>query len=349
MKNQLLTFFGRLENEKGIAQLIQTAKQISNHQIPATLAIFGDGSKKREILDFATNLQLLTDQEVLDFNPEQNKVYYFGKRDLKSVIIPFLKKESTYSYMPSLMIETLGLSGLESIQAGIPIIGFKHGALTDLILDQHDLIKNNLNQILQSPSTNQLPNYEFQTKEDWLTQIKTIIPTNTKKIALLNDYLEEIGGTEKHIHQIKKLFEADGYQVKVLTDTSKINIELAEFNPEVIWVHNFLRKLKPKTLKTINQYSAFKIHTIHDLGLFTTFPSKFNNESLLPKSNSFSDFYKTKTAPLPITIYKWFKLIKPSIKELKKFNSIIVLHQFYRNSAKVYCQQEPKILPHFMD
>ena len=349
MKNQVLTFFGRLESEKGLQYIIETAKKISNNELPTTLVIFGEGSKKNAILEVAINLQLLTDQEIRDFNLELNKIYYFGKRDFQTVIKPFLEQKSDYTLMPSLILETLGLSALESIQAGNPVIGFKYGALTDFILDQHDLSKNNLNQILQSPNSKQPPNYKFQTKENWLNQIKTLLPQNTKKIALLNDHLEQIGGAEKHLHQIANLLQENGYEVKVLTNTSKIKAELTDFKPDVIWVHNFLRKLKPKTLKLINQFQAFKIHTIHDLGLFTTFPSKFKNQDLLPPTNSFFDFYKTNTAPLPLAIYKWIRLIKPSMKELQKFNSIIVLHQFYRNSAKVYCQQDPIILPHFID
>lgn len=349
MKNTVLTFFGRLESEKGSQDLIQTAKQIAQNNLSSTLVIFGAGSQTNKILEVATNLQLLTDQEILSFNLEPNQVYYFGKRDLQKVIIPFLQTKSSYAYMPSLMLETLGLSALESLKIGIPVIGFRKGALVDLIQQEHDLTNNNLKQILNSPTPKQTIKIPLETKQSWLENIKKIIPANTKKIALLNDHIEQIGGTEKHIHQIAELFKQNGYLVKILTNPTTVQADLAEFNPEVIWVHNFLRKLKPKTLKIVNQFQAFKIHTIHDLGLFTTFPSKFTNQDLLPPTNSFIDFYKTNTAPLPLAIYKWIRLIKPSINELKKFNSIIVLHQFYRNSAKVYCQQEPKILPHFID
>jgi glycosyltransferase involved in cell wall biosynthesis len=56
-------------------------------------------------------------------NTEQNKIYFFGWQS-QSVIGDVLKI-SHFTLMPSRFLETFGLSALESLAEGVPVIGFR--------------------------------------------------------------------------------------------------------------------------------------------------------------------------------------------------------------------------------
>lgn len=99
-------FVGRLDREKGIDLLLE-AFTIHQKKHPNTiLHICGTGQEEQKV------------QEMADSNPH---IIYHGrvwKETIKELIIA-----SNYMVMPSVFLETFGLTALEALMLGTPVIG----------------------------------------------------------------------------------------------------------------------------------------------------------------------------------------------------------------------------------
>ena len=156
-------FFGRLDPEKGIWQIIyflseiwnlkytdkQRFKEITNK---IRIFIFWDGKKKKDLLETFTgkniywediwivadlsNLSDLT--KLTDYLDKKNKfVYYFWKRDFET-IKEFLGF-SHFNLVPSLFLETFGLSAAEACANQVVNIGFDKTNINSFILDKYKI------------------------------------------------------------------------------------------------------------------------------------------------------------------------------------------------------------------
>jgi len=156
-------FFGRLDPEKGIWQIIyflseiwnlkytdkQRFKEITNK---IRIFIFWDGKKKKDLLETFTgkniywediwivadlsNLSDLT--KLTDYLDKKNKfVYYFWKRDFET-IKEFLGF-SHFNLVPSLFLETFGLSAAEACANQVVNIGFDKPNINSFILDKYKI------------------------------------------------------------------------------------------------------------------------------------------------------------------------------------------------------------------
>lgn len=124
---------------------------------------------------------------------------------------------------------------------------------------------------------------------------------NIKKIALYNPYLDVMGGGEKHILSILKVFGEEGFEVDILWDDIKIQKEVSNF------------KLVPNFIRCDNFYSRFiKTKEYHSFFYLTDgsyfFSGADNNYvfCMYPQKNLYSDS--------PFNKLKWsnFKFIANS-------------------------------------
>jgi len=159
-------FFGRLDPEKGIWQIIYFLSEIWNLKYTdkqkfkeitskIRILIFWDGKKKKDLLETFTgkniywediwivaDLSNLTDLTDFTNNPElvseSNKfVYYFWKRDFET-IKEFLGF-SHFNLVPSLFLETFGLSAAEACANQVVNIGFDKTNINSFILDKYKI------------------------------------------------------------------------------------------------------------------------------------------------------------------------------------------------------------------
>jgi glycosyltransferase involved in cell wall biosynthesis len=63
------------------------------------------------------------------------KVVYFGHRSQQEVKQALCSAH--YMLMPSRFLETFGLSALEAISYGVPVIGYAKGGLAQFLLSEH--------------------------------------------------------------------------------------------------------------------------------------------------------------------------------------------------------------------
>lgn len=111
-------FFGRLTKEKGWDCIIQTRDRLVQEEKKnpggpfsrSRFLIFGDGPYRETILSFAK---------------KHRNISYFGRKP-RNEIERYLAA-SDYTLMPSLFLETFGLTALESLCIGVPVVAFSKG------------------------------------------------------------------------------------------------------------------------------------------------------------------------------------------------------------------------------
>ena len=108
-------FVGRLEASKGIQILLEAWQQMP---VDAMLTVVGTGSMELEL-----HVQYQNDK----------RIQFFGARTQEETLK--IIGRSRFLVQPSLWYETFGLTILEAMAQGIPVIGFDIGTRKDLICD----------------------------------------------------------------------------------------------------------------------------------------------------------------------------------------------------------------------
>jgi len=117
-------FVGRLVNEKGFDRVIEAARYILGTQNPkATLSIYGDGDMRDAMLARLSGFEGFLDASSGKLPQGGERVVYFGHRS--SAEVQKALSSAHYMLMPSRFLETFGLSALEAISCGVPVIGYK--------------------------------------------------------------------------------------------------------------------------------------------------------------------------------------------------------------------------------
>lgn len=146
--------------------------------------------------------------------------------------------------MPSRFLETFGLSALESLSEGVPVIGFRKGglipfipkelsisfsgfeetdmeALSDTIVRVSEKYSSFSSLVNEGGSDWDTLSHESRriadgyTEGRWMDQVREIFPKDAKKILLASDYTTLLGGIETHVQTIAKVLRQHGYEVEI--------------------------------------------------------------------------------------------------------------------------------------
>jgi glycosyltransferase involved in cell wall biosynthesis len=312
-----LLYFGRLDHEKGIQAIIQAidyfstkqdkksthnssyssqaTKKSKTKQLPFSLYIFGTGNYQSTIKHLAQQYP--------------NHIHYYGFQTLNK--IKNIGQQCDYCLMPSLFLETFGLSALNACSRWLPVIAYAKGGCTPFILPDYDLSKyiwspseqliKLLSQLQKSDPAYKKNRQKVQdistnySKEKRLTKISSLLPTKTKKILIISDFVQKLGGIETYIYDIKQILESAGYEVKLIGSKmgkskksrllsmliSVCNIPFAlylrhtitNYQPDLIRYHSILRHIGRLPLRYNQKTKNTKRIMYHDLGYFHPFPS----------------------------------------------------------------------------
>lgn len=107
-------YVGRLEESKGIYELLKVWQKLDDKFV---LTIIGDGDIEKE----------------LKSNYKQNNIIFKGKCSREETLANISKAK--YLIQPSILYETFGLTIIEAMSYGVPVIGFNIGTRADLIED----------------------------------------------------------------------------------------------------------------------------------------------------------------------------------------------------------------------
>ncbi len=368
-------YFGRLAVEKGFDQIISSWLELQKKSdLKAGLLVFGNGLLVEKFLNSGLGIvdwSTKSDADLLNASVEAGEIYYAGQRNFKEVIKPMLQKHIDYTLMPSRYIETFGLSALESLGAGVPVIGFRHGGLKNFVSEDLEIKSSLLEKIEElfenshKPDVLPIANLDLFSSASWLKKFKQLIPAEAKRILLLNDFVGQIGGAEIFVDRVVNLLKTNGYDVELhsgcevsekpswqsmlkavfnLSAYFKLRKKLKKFKPDVVWCHSLMRGFGPLPLAALDG-STFNILTHHDAGLLIPYPSLLTSESDLLNGQSNLSFTKKIGGFLKSVL-----LVRRLKKRFAKFDLQLVPSEFLLEPVERFLPNVvAEVLPHFVD
>lgn len=141
------------------------------------------------------------EQKIESFeSTEVQKIYFFGWQSQE--VIREVLGTSHFSLMPSRFLETFGLSALESLSEGVPVIGFRKGGLVPFIHENLAVpfssddevnvrsLSETISRIAQEYSSGNEVEWsdlshtsiriaDSYTEERWVSQVREILPLGT--------------------------------------------------------------------------------------------------------------------------------------------------------------------------
>jgi glycosyltransferase involved in cell wall biosynthesis len=366
-------FFGRLEKEKWFDAILWMLRKFLNKgELPFSLFVFGSGSYEKELLELAG---------------KSKHIHFFGRKTL-----PEIKRyieNCHYCLMPSTFLETFWLTALTAISRGLPVIGYKKWGVVPFIEDDLNLenypwiscdeqIFHCITKITQSDfkphkSSISLDKYS---KEQRIIRFLPLIGKH-KKILLVSDFVNKIGGIETYIHDVKALLQDHGYEVKIrwwhlpkgrkwtikklfgigrwafnIIDALRLRKVCKERKPDIIRYHSTLRRLGRMPVRIGKFFAKERWMMYHDLGYFFPFPQKLLETKQIKTPLTLASFVsmaKSRYYLLPILgKYISLSLLRKSLSRVDRhlvpseFMVDIVHKSHYIPKEKIFC------LEHFL-
>lgn len=362
-------FVWRLTAEKGFDSLLETWTRLEK-EYPKVypyirVFIFWDGELRASIPSHWFQCE-----DPLDTisHPHLLKNSYFWRRE-PSEIWEFLWQNAEYTMMPSRFLETFGLVALESLASGIPIIGFQMGGVAPFIHDELALrVGDTTNSLIEMVTKKIVPwilekasllkdiDLSPYSHRTWRSNLKSLVETdlgNPRRVLVVNDYTDTIGGAEHYSHFLVSELERmgktvffTGYDAPISQLKRKWNMFLTpfdftrwrrmsqiikRFHPDCIWCQSTLRYIGPWGMHAIAKSGVNLVITHHDLWLFSPRPSQVFHESDIPKNDSLGEFVRASWSrniiSLIVIFSKWCYL-RVLFFSLKKIPLHLVPSQF---------------------
>ncbi len=369
-----LLYFWRLEPEKGFDAIIEMIElfQETGEKMPFNLFVFGSGSREKKIQKLAEN---------------NTNIHFFWWQDIMT--IKRYVNNCQYCLIPSECLESFGLSALNALQWWLAPIGYAKGGLKNFI--EHDLdlthqLGHTTGQKLYS-LINKLHTIHIKsepvdeyTKERWMVRFHALADKNVKKILIVSDFINRIGGIETYITDVKDMLTQRGYEVELFgikaprgilgklikylgIATSLMNFREAirlyrkvkTMKPDIIRYHSVMRYLGWMPIRATRKSTAKKWMMFHDLGYFTPFPSALKNENQIHTPLTLKHFVDSQPTANPIENlaimgkYASLRLLKKWLK--KTVDTFLVPSEFMVNivhSSYKIAEKKIKVFSHFI-
>ncbi|MCX6824505.1 MAG: glycosyltransferase [candidate division SR1 bacterium] len=377
-----LLYFGRLEKEKGIDGIIDMIEMYKGKELPFELFIFGSGSRESKIQELAS---------------KNTNIHFFGRQSLET--IKRYIENCDYCLIPSECLETFGLSALTAIKLGLPPIGYAKGGLKDFISNELDLthqqgtttgqklhhlikflVEKKDSVMLDSKLSDSKFGIQNYTKDSRVIRFHALAGKEVKKIIIVSDFINRIGGIETYINDVKELLEQHGYEVElcggkvpsgtlgkcikylgIITglgnfyEAIKLQRKIKKIQPDLIRYNSVMRYLGRAPMRASKNSTAKKWMMFHDLGYFYPFPSQLTSEHQVKTPFTLKHFLSSYTTKNPLKklaiIGKYFslRLIKKQLE--KRMDTFLVPSNFMKDIVhKSYNidNEKIKVFPHFI-
>lgn len=162
-ENFVIVYSGRLVKEKGILQLLQAFKQVETQIPQSRLLIIGAnayGSNQR-------NTPFIRQLEA-EINSIRHKVIFTGFINYDQV--PSYLKVADIGIVPSIWEEPFGLTVVESMAAGVPLITTRSGGIPEICEGVATIIDNDSNTIVSSLSNAIIDLYQHSEKRKLMSE-----------------------------------------------------------------------------------------------------------------------------------------------------------------------------------
>ncbi|MEI7562341.1 MAG: glycosyltransferase family 4 protein [bacterium] len=201
-----------------------------------------------------------------------------------------------------------------------------------------------------------------------------------KKILIVSDFKNRIGGIETYINDAKKILEESGYEVQIygaqipggkrgkivkilgiiaaifnVREANKLAKKIQKEQPDIIRFNSVLRYIGRLPLRTSRKNKAEKRMMYHDLGYFYPFPRKLEQETDIKYPFTFKNFIKSAKTKNPIIIlastgkYLLLKLIQNQLK--KRIKKHLVPSPFMKpivHKSFAISEEDITVFPHFI-
>jgi glycosyltransferase involved in cell wall biosynthesis len=122
---KLILFVGRLSEEKGVREAIKATHQLLAEHKKVRLIIVGEGHEKETFQALVKELDIADQVDFLGWVPNQDVYYYFAASDV--FVGPSKQAKNG-------QIEAQGLTFVEAMLAGCPVIGSNSGGIPDAVI-----------------------------------------------------------------------------------------------------------------------------------------------------------------------------------------------------------------------
>ncbi len=370
-----LLYFWRLEQEKwfdGIIEMIEIFEK-KNQELPFELFVFGSGSRE---------------QKIQELSQTHKNIHFFWRKNIE--IIKRYVENCRYCLMPSECLESFGLSALNAMKRWLPVIWYAKWWLKEFIDSTLDLTHQTGNttgkklyNLIKNISTFHVLSSKSLvpfSKESWLMKFYSLAGKEVKKVMIVSDFINKVGGIETYINDVKELLEQHGYEVQlcgwkvpswpigklakylgIITglgnfwETIKIHLKIKNMQPDLIRYNSVMRYLGRAPIWISKNSSAKKWMMFHDLGYFYPFPSQLTSEHQIKTPYTLKHFLASYPTSNPLKklaiIGKYFSLyfIKKQIQN--RIDTCVVPSQFMEDivhkSYKIE-KENIKIFPHFI-
>lgn len=185
-------YFGRFSVEKGFDILMDSLVALSGRVNATSFRVdcFGQGELESLLIAKADTYE---------------RLHYHGRQPF-SVISSYLS-DAHFCLMPSRFLETFGLTALESLSCGVPVIAFRRGALQSFVLPQLAVdsfpgrnevaqLTNCLGSLIKGFTLIKRQNWSdksrtiasFYNADAWYHLFLSYLPPHAKNILLVSDY-----------------------------------------------------------------------------------------------------------------------------------------------------------------
>jgi glycosyltransferase involved in cell wall biosynthesis len=181
---KLILFVGRLSEEKGVREAIHAVHQILGQSKKVRLIVVGEGHEKEIFKTLVKKLNIKNQVDFLGWVPNQDVYYYFAACDV--FVGPSKKSKDGW-------IEAQGLTFVEAMLAGCPVIGSNSGGIPDAVR------VNETGWLCEANNANSLYNEIKNVLYSDVDRVKSIT-SNAKKFAAQHYLIEKT--VEKFISSI---------------------------------------------------------------------------------------------------------------------------------------------------
>lgn len=374
-----LLYFGRLEKEKWFDAIIDMILKFEENwqALPFELFIFGAGSGEAKIQELAS---------------KHKQIHFFWRKDLAT--IKRYVENCNYCLMPSECLESFWLSALNAMKRWLPVIWYARWGLKDFISNELDLthqtghttgekLYNLIEKLINKKDSiiinSQLSiiNYESNAR---IVHFHALAWKSVKKIIIVSDFINKIGGIETYINDVKTLLEQHGYEVELcgwklpsgilgkiakylwiitglgnFREAIKLQLKIKKMKPDLIRYNSVMRYLGRAPIEISKNTSAKKWMMFHDLGYFYPFPSQLTHEHQIKTPLTLKHFLASYLTSNPLKklaiIGKYISLLFIKKQLEKRMDTFLVPSDFMKDIVhKSYHISNDKIVtfPHFI-
>ncbi len=365
-------YFGRLDDEKGFGSIVQMLQYFVRQQkkLPFVITIFWAGKYE---------------QVIKKLSHKDKNIHYFGFQGLD--IIKQHAKQSNYILMPSLFLETFGLSALNALSRGMPVIGYRKWWLEPFVLEDYDI-----GQFAGSSDKQLIAMIEklLGWDSDYTKNKKTVLAIaerysfddrfvrfqkifgGPKKILIVTDFVQKLWGIETYVHDIAAELRLYGYTIRLLGSqwwqtrwsrlwsmvlslcnipfSLRLRSAICRFKPDVIWYHSTLRYVGWLPLVMSGRLAKSYV-MLHDLWYVHPYPHCVYEQSDISSSIGLFTFVRSAASRNPLVwiavAVKWC-MVRLLRRQFARMKSVLVPSQFMQQLVSPWTKNTIQTLPHFI-